>query len=107
MDEGCVKDLFCGSQNDAMKVKARDVLMENLRQSCIYKIYYHKQCTDDQQCQNNIMTFWDYMSKFSETCADINNPVFTEKCANLVMESLYISKTETENCMSELINSSK
>lgn len=70
----------------------RIMLMENIRQSCIYQLN-----TAD------LDPYWDYMMIFSDTCADINNPLFDEKCANNVMQALGIDKEKVKECMEKLI----
>ena len=76
-------------------MRERVVLIENLRQSCIYKM--------------NIIdldVYWNYMITFSDTCADINNPLFDEKCAKNVMNVLGIDGDAVFECMKELVKSS-
>lgn len=71
----------------------RIVLMENIRQSCIYKLN-----------EQNIETYWDYMIAFSDTCADLNNPLFDHECSEGVMSALGLDKNSIEKCMKNLIS---
>lgn len=69
--------------------------MENIRQSCIYKTFK----TD------NMDIYWNYMINFSDTCADINNPLFTEECAIDMMKFTGISVETINKCMKDSIES--
>lgn len=81
-----------------MKINnARIILLENLRQSCIYLTTSEK----------TLDTYWNYMTKFSDDCADVNNLVFNEDCATAVMDSLKIDAGEINNCMENEIKSKK
>ena len=68
--------------------------MENIRQSCIY-----------QMDTKDIDIYWNYMITFSDTCADLNNPLFDHECAEGVMSVLGIDKNSIEECMKKLIES--
>ena len=67
--------------------------MENIRQSCIF-----------QMNPENIFIYWNYMIAFSDTCADLNNPLFNQECADGVMNALGIEKNLVEICMKKLIS---
>ncbi len=66
--------------------------MENIRQSCIY-----------ESNTQDLDPYWNYMIVFSDTCADLNNPLFDEKCSNNVMEATGIDKKKVKECMEKLI----
>jgi len=66
--------------------------MENIRQSCIYNLN-----TQD------LDPYWKYMMTFSDTCADINNPLFDEKCSKNVMAATGIDENKVKECMEKLI----
>jgi hypothetical protein len=53
------------------------------------------------------MHYWDYMAQFSDTCADINNPLFTEKCGKLIIDNLGLDSLYIERCISDEIAKSK
>lgn len=72
----------------------RVILMENLRQSCIYKLN-----TQD------IKPYWQYMMQFSDTCSDINNPIFTEECALNIIDYVGLDHQKIDRCMEEEIKS--
>ena len=44
------------------------------------------------------------MIAFSDTCADLNNPLFDHECAEGVMSALGIDKNSVEGCMKKLIS---
>jgi len=50
-----------------------------------------------------IKIYWNYMIAFSDTCADLNNPLFDRECAEGVMSALGIDKNDIEKCMKKLI----
>ena len=69
--------------------------MENIRQSCIYNIFKTE----------NLDTYWSYMMNFSDTCADSNNPLFTEECAVDMMKYTGIEISRVNLCMEDAIKS--
>jgi hypothetical protein len=90
----CVKDTkYCAHENHALKINnPRVILLENLRQSCIYRSY------KDQDYK-----YWDYMTNFSDTCVDLNNPLFTEECAIDMMKYTGIDESLINKCMNNAI----
>jgi hypothetical protein len=72
----------------------RVILLENIRQSCIYSTN-----------TKDIKPYWDYMENFSETCADLNNPMFTEECANGIIDYLRLDKETINKCIKREIES--
>jgi hypothetical protein len=72
----------------------RVILLENIRQSCIYKLN-----------TQNIKTYWQYMIQFSDTCADINNPIFSEDCSKNIMDFVGIDHQSVDDCIKSEINS--
>jgi hypothetical protein len=95
--------------NLEMKIaNPRNLLIENIRQSCIYKLHDWKKCeVGIVDCKYNSLKYWDYMIKFSEACADLENPLFTEKCSNMVIESISLDKEKIDKCIKEEITNSK
>ena len=89
----CIKDTkFCANSNPSLKIEnPRLVLMENLRQSCIYRLYV-------------LDIYWNYMKTFAEICGDELEPVFTNECSLLTMKNVGgINGTEVDNCINTLI----
>ena len=72
----------------------RVMLLENIRQSCIYKLH-----------TNDITPYWNYMIQFSDTCADLNNPIFTEECAKNIINYVGLNNDDIHKCIEEQINS--
>ena len=86
---------YCSNKNTDLKIyNPRYVLLENLRQSCIFIIY-------------GLDIYWKYMIEFGEKCINLNNPIFNEECS---LESLYNinldnkSYNKIQNCMQDLID---
>ena len=91
--EPCVKnDHYCVLENNDLKISnPRYVLLENIRQSCIYNMF-------------DLGTYWNYMETFTELCADPNNPTFNLECSMnaLRSSSLYDSSDDITECMKEM-----
>ena len=66
--------------------------MENIRQSCIFKLN-----TKDPSI------YWNYMIQFSDTCADLNNPIFTEECSKNIIKYEGLDNAAIEECMKKEI----
>lgn len=71
----------------------RIVLLENLRQQCIYQVYKDE----------DLDTYWNYMMNFAETCADPNYPLFTEECAIDMIKFTGIDADKVKKCMENQI----
>jgi hypothetical protein len=69
----------------------RIILLENLRQSCIYHTYRVE----------NLDMYWNYMINFAEACADPKNPLFTEECAVDMLKFTGIDEAKIIACMEE------
>ena len=86
---------FCSTNNTDLSIdNPRLVLMENLRQSCIYIKYG----TD---------FFWKYMIEFGNKCANIDKPIFNEECSLMSLYSVGFEKKNYDNiksCMQDLID---
>lgn len=72
----------------------RVMLMENIRQSCIFDTY-----------SSDTDTYWNYMMNFSDDCIDIKNPNFTEDCANAVMTKLKLDTEKVNSCIKKEVKS--
>jgi hypothetical protein len=88
----CVKDYhYCTTSNYNINVNnPRVILMENLRQSCIYETF-------------GLDSYWTYMVRFTEQCADIEKLNFNEKCAIDVIKYLKFNEEELEECLKNLV----
>lgn len=88
---------FCvstSSSNDLRIQNPRYILLENIRQSCIYKTF-------------SLNNYWNYMVYFAKLCADPNNPSFNPECSRNVLKTVYLGSYEklVTDCMNKLINS--
>ena len=86
---------FCSTNNTDLKIEnPRLVLMENLRQSCIFINY-------------GIDFYWKYMIEFGDKCANIEKPIFNEECSLMSLYSIGFDNknlTNIKNCMQDLID---
>lgn len=93
-EEPCVKkEKFCASSNNDLQISTgRLVLLENIRQSCIYQRF-------------TLDKYWEYMMKFTELCTDTNAPLFNGRCSKSVMKKIGIDDQleEINSCMTILI----
>ena len=90
------KDMnYCATKNPDLKItNPRLVLMENLRQSCIFINY-------------GVDIYWKYMINFGEQCVDLQNPIFNEECSLLSFFHLKFNEKDYEKistCMQDLID---
>ena len=88
----CIKkEHYCVSSSNNLNIdNPREILFENLRQSCIYEIY-------------GLEAFWSYVTFFSNKCANIDEPNFNERCSYEIIGENY--KKNITKCMENLINS--
>jgi hypothetical protein len=84
----------------------RVILIENIRQTCVFYTYSSAKCKNES-CKAQTMIYWDYMAEFSDICANLDNPIFTEKCANLVIENLNLDKYKIDECVKNMVEKSK
>ena len=86
---------FCSTNNTDLNIdNPRLVLMENLRQSCLYIKYG----TD---------FYWNYMIEFGNKCANIKKPIFNEECSLMSLYAIGFEKKNYDNiknCMQDLID---
>ncbi len=85
---------FCTSNNTDLQItNPRLVLLENLKQTCIFIKY-------------GLDFYWSYMEEFASRCADLTNPKFDRMCSEEVSGKLEINTTEHNSileCMQNLI----
>lgn len=65
----------------------REILLEDLRQICIYKL---------SQTQQKHQIWWKYIQKFSKSCSVDN---FTQTCSEDIMEEVGINIKSVSNCV--------
>ena len=89
----CVKEFrMCTTVNHQLNINnPRIILMENIRQSCIYQEYGKD-------------IYWDYMLRFGEICANLKIPFFNEECASKVINISAINYEIIQNCMKNMID---
>ncbi len=92
--KSCIKKKinYCGTDNIDLNIKnPRLILIENLRQSCIYSQY-------------NIDIYWNYMIYFNNNCLKIGNIDFNEECSIRSLSKNNIDKKKIDLCMNNLIS---
>ena len=86
---------FCSTNNTDLNIdNPRLVLIENLRQSCIYIKY-------------GTEFYWKYMIEFGNKCANIEKPIFNEECALMSLYTIGLDSknySTIKNCMQDLID---
>lgn len=70
----------------------RVLLLENIRQSCVYKLN-----------SSDRSKYWDYMTNFSTLCADVNEPNFNEDCSKSVLSLIGQSSSDIDDCIKTAI----
>ena len=90
----CIKQKpFCVNSINKLKLdNPREILLENLRQSCIFEVY-------------DLNKFWSYMINFSNKCSNYEKLNFNEECSKKIINELNLNYKEIEKCMENLINS--
>lgn len=88
----CVKEShMCVTINSKFNIKnPRTILLENIRQSCIYQEYGSE-------------IYWNYMMRFGEICLNFENPNFTEDCSISTMIANAIVYNKIKECMTNMI----
>ena len=86
---------FCSTNNaDLNIINPRLVLMENLRQSCIF-------------INHGVDFYWKYMIEFGDKCANIEKPIFNEECSLMALYTVGLKNNEyskIKTCMQDLID---
>ena len=88
----CIKQShLCASSNFKFNIQnPRTILLENIRQSCIYQEYGRD-------------IYWNYMITFGQICLNIKKPDFNNKCSNNTMIINSIKPNKIEECMKNMI----
>ena len=88
----CVKEFrMCTTVNHQLNINnPRIILMENIRQSCVFKEYGKD-------------IYWNYMMMFGERCASLDKPNFNEDCASKILNLTLIDSKIIKNCMKNMI----
>ena len=90
------KDMhFCSTNNTDLRIdNPRLVLLENLRQSCIFINF-------------GLDFYWKYMIEFGKLCVDLENPLFNEECSAVALYHIGLNTknyTKLKNCMQDLVD---
>lgn len=88
--------LYCHQPRyDLGIVDGKDILMEDIRQKCAWRLTY----------MNNINKpydqYWNYMTNFLDKCLNTTEGNFNYKCSEEVSEYVGIGAKNIENCMTE------
>ena len=88
----CVKEShMCATSNSKYNIQnPRTILLENIRQSCIFQEYGKEH-------------YWNYMMRFGELCLNPENPNFNAECSNTTMSIHTVMYDKVENCMKNMI----
>lgn len=86
---------FCATNNTDLRIyNPRLVLLENLRQSCIFINY-------------GMDLYWKYMIEFGELCIDLEKPLFNEECSAMALYHVGVDPknlTRIKACMQDLVD---
>ena len=86
---------FCATNNTDLRIyNPRLVLLENLRQSCIFINY-------------GLDLYWKYMIEFGELCIDLEKPLFNEECSAMALYHVGVDPknlTRIKACMQDLVD---
>ena len=80
---------YCALDENNLSVKGKTILMENLRQKCIYKNAQSKSSTDTP--------WWDYVTKAHSRCYND----FSEECSKTIHNEVGIDYGQTMECVNE------
>lgn len=85
---------YCTNPNSNLNISnGREIINENLRQKCVWKVAYTKKETRVQ--------YWNYMNLFYSLCIDIENPRFNTDCSYECMEFLGIDQSAVRGCVNK------
>ena len=92
----CVKESrMCATSNRGLQIdNARRILLENIRETCIYQEFGQE-------------IYWKYMTEFNTLCFDPKNPLFNEECALNVFKKDNTNENDLSvlnRCMKQLID---
>ena len=86
--------LYChGPRYDLGITDGKDILMEDIRQKCAWRISY---LNTDEASKDQ---YWKYMINFYDKCINSTTPSFEYKCSTEVAESIGIPYENIEKCM--------
>ena len=77
---------YCAVESTNMNIKGRDIVLEDLRQLCLW---------DNMSKAGNTVGWWDYIKRVHSTC----NSVINEDCSRRAHEYLQIDWEQTQQCV--------
>ena len=92
-EKSCIKKTinYCSTDNNDLNIlNPRLILLENIRQSCIYNEF-------------GIDKYWNYMIFFNENCLKIGNINFSEECSSKSISKNNLNLKKIDTCMNNLI----
>ena len=92
-EKACIKKKinYCTTDNTELNIlNPRLILLENIRQSCIYNEF-------------GIDKYWNYMIFFNQNCLKIGNIDFSEECSSKSISKNNLNLKKINTCMNNLI----
>ena len=92
-EKACIKKNinYCSTDNTDLNIlNPRLILLENIRQSCIYNEF-------------GIDKYWNYMIFFNQNCLKIGNINFSEECSSKIILKNNLNLKKINSCMNNLI----
>lgn len=87
--------MFCAIDENRLNFKGKEIVMENLRQKCIY--------LNAKKNKNNAEDWWNYVTKAHSTCYTD----FTEDCSKTVHNKLGLDYAATQKCVTDSFSDKK
>ncbi len=87
-DDSCISyGKYCALDHQGTKILGRDIMMENLRERCIWELVEQKELSQ--------RAFWDYMRVVHQLCYTTVN----EDCSKNAVKDLQYSQEKIDNCV--------
>jgi len=83
---------YCAVEASNDKIKGKDIILEDLRQKCLYKQLYES---------GEREKWWNYISKFHQACSTAIN----EDCSRLAHERAGLSFEKSKQCVEDSFSS--
>lgn len=84
---------YCNTPGKLNTLDGRIVVLENVKQKCVYKYAYQE--------VNNTKLYWDYMISFYKNCIDRAIPEFTKECSAISSLAAKLPMDSINKCISE------
>lgn len=86
---------YCAADTNHKTLSGKDIIMEDLREICIYQMAYKEQSTRH--------LWWDYITQVHDQCYGAVN----ERCSQLAHDIVGIKYYETEKCVKDSFSQSE